>query len=64
MTLRIVSSSAFAPGNVRRFGKEWGATGSYYFNWIVGFETKEDAEIVAEALRILEDNLRDAMFDS
>jgi hypothetical protein len=63
MVLRLVQSKRSWP-LVQRFGKEWGVTADYLFNWIVGFETKEDAELVSEALQSTSDNLRDSMWES
>jgi hypothetical protein len=50
--------------NVKKFGTKWAAQGGYYFNWIWGFDTKEDAQIVADALQMSADNATDAYSSS
>lgn len=35
---------------IAKFDGKWAVSGMYYWNWIWGFDTKEDAKLVFDAL--------------
>ena len=46
--------------DVTKFDGKWAAASLYYWNWIWGFDTEEDARTVADALATVEEHVLDA----